>query len=260
MQGFVGGVQTVAVWGLILILTAGFVFLALYMRMLMEAQKQHVSSLAQNEVISSASSTLSMKKHGHLVPKLVKSLQAVRRHQISPHSASLKSIGNFGKPGRKILLGMIAFLVGVSLTAGTVVYGANRFHWMGQPNLPMNKTEEHPSAAVLPTLKPVPKETDHAASPPPEVSPEDVMMIEQKQVLGAATSKNLVKVAVEGKGVKMHQTAAGASEVVKIFHEDRVVEKLGAEQGWIHVSYSQVDRPEIVVDGWISQEFIKALP
>ena len=35
LLGFVGGVQTAAVWGLVLILTAGFVFLAIYMRTLM---------------------------------------------------------------------------------------------------------------------------------------------------------------------------------------------------------------------------------
>lgn len=35
--GFVGGVQTLAVWGMIIVLIAGFVFLALYIRLLMPA-------------------------------------------------------------------------------------------------------------------------------------------------------------------------------------------------------------------------------
>jgi len=34
LQGFMGGVQVIAVWGLVIILLAGFVFLALYMRVL----------------------------------------------------------------------------------------------------------------------------------------------------------------------------------------------------------------------------------
>lgn len=34
LQGFVGGAQVIAVWGLIIILLAGFVFLAIYMRMI----------------------------------------------------------------------------------------------------------------------------------------------------------------------------------------------------------------------------------
>jgi hypothetical protein len=41
MFGFVGGVQTLGVWGLIIVLIAGFVFLALYIRML--ALQQHKS-------------------------------------------------------------------------------------------------------------------------------------------------------------------------------------------------------------------------
>jgi hypothetical protein len=32
--GFVGGVQALAVWGLVVILVAGFVFLAIYLRMI----------------------------------------------------------------------------------------------------------------------------------------------------------------------------------------------------------------------------------
>ena len=40
MFGFIGGVQTLAVWGLIIILVAGFVFLALYIRTLRIKEKQ----------------------------------------------------------------------------------------------------------------------------------------------------------------------------------------------------------------------------
>lgn len=38
--GFVGGVQTIAVWGMVLILVAGFVFLGLYMRLLLVGQSK----------------------------------------------------------------------------------------------------------------------------------------------------------------------------------------------------------------------------
>ncbi|MBU1031567.1 SH3 domain-containing protein [Patescibacteria group bacterium] len=46
--GFVGGAQTLAVWGLIIIMVAGFVFLALYMRTLRKNEKY----LAQGQKIS----------------------------------------------------------------------------------------------------------------------------------------------------------------------------------------------------------------
>ena len=42
MFGFVGGTQTLAVWGLIIILTVGFVFLALYMKVLVRQEEKGI--------------------------------------------------------------------------------------------------------------------------------------------------------------------------------------------------------------------------
>ncbi len=42
MFGFIGGVQTLGVWGLIIVLVAGFVFLAFYIRMLSLQQHNHI--------------------------------------------------------------------------------------------------------------------------------------------------------------------------------------------------------------------------
>ena len=42
MFGFIGGVQTLGVWGLIIVLIAGFVFLALYVRMLSVQRHNHI--------------------------------------------------------------------------------------------------------------------------------------------------------------------------------------------------------------------------
>jgi len=42
MFGFIGGVQAIAVWGLVIILIAGFVFLALYMRTLTKAELKNI--------------------------------------------------------------------------------------------------------------------------------------------------------------------------------------------------------------------------
>ncbi len=42
LSGFVGGAQAIAVWGLIIIMVAGFVFLALYMRTLRNSEKYSV--------------------------------------------------------------------------------------------------------------------------------------------------------------------------------------------------------------------------
>lgn len=63
--GFVGGVQALAVWGLILILVAGFVFLALYMKLLMRQEKAlQQPQKARPSVAKPAS------RHGHIIKGL----------------------------------------------------------------------------------------------------------------------------------------------------------------------------------------------
>lgn len=72
--GFVGGVQAVAVWGLIIILIAGFVFLTLYMRTL---RLEHLA--LHSDKLASANSPISIKyipPHPPLVP---------HRHLTRPH-------------------------------------------------------------------------------------------------------------------------------------------------------------------------------
>lgn len=55
LSGFVGGIQAVSVWGIILIVIAGFVFLTLYMKKLMREPATNGNGGAINQNVSSAS-------------------------------------------------------------------------------------------------------------------------------------------------------------------------------------------------------------
>lgn len=68
--GFVGGTQTLAVWGLILILTVGFVFLALYMKLLTKKEEK--------EVIQKLAAIKEKEEPVHLHNQKVKSLPRFR--------------------------------------------------------------------------------------------------------------------------------------------------------------------------------------
>src|SRR5690606_27415193 len=71
--GFVGGVQAVAVWGLVIVLTAGFIFLSIYMKMLINNERKS----NPNDV----------------------------------RSKSITKQGKFKKPNKKIIMGILGFII-----------------------------------------------------------------------------------------------------------------------------------------------------
>ncbi|MEN8252805.1 MAG: hypothetical protein ABFQ62_00290 [Patescibacteria group bacterium] len=87
--GFVGGVQTLAVWGLIVILIAGFVFLAIYMRLVSSNTEQKVSLLKLNKdkdekkVAKNQDKDKTEKKHDGNVNKLLSRGKKVLNFKVS---------------------------------------------------------------------------------------------------------------------------------------------------------------------------------
>lgn len=138
MFGFVGGVQTLAVWGLIIVLIAGFVFLALYMQTL-KLREGHIATKIEPE---KRTNEITIKKAETGFGKTVKNLK----------KRLLKIIN---------VKSFVAIWI-VLLVAGTVVLGASFFRRGNLPNLTRNYSDSpeqispnpSPSNAPTPTLIP----------------------------------------------------------------------------------------------------------
>ena len=73
LLGFVGGVQTVAVWGIIIIIIAGFVFLALYMKVMRDEVRPPSDSAKASPVTLSTSPKPTNHRHREIShPRLKK--------------------------------------------------------------------------------------------------------------------------------------------------------------------------------------------
>ncbi|MDP2585471.1 MAG: SH3 domain-containing protein [Candidatus Levybacteria bacterium] len=91
--GFVGGTQTMAVWGLILILSVGFVFLALYMKLLVKQEEKEV----------------------------VKKLSSVKeKEKPTLHSAEVKSLPRF-RHALQLSIILLFFGAGAGLVSGVIL-------------------------------------------------------------------------------------------------------------------------------------------
>lgn len=74
--GFVGGVQAIAVWGLIIIMAAGFVFLALYMKVLRGHEEKGHKAGSLKEKKSKSSKDTPPSLGGFALPKFVRTAMA----------------------------------------------------------------------------------------------------------------------------------------------------------------------------------------
>lgn len=220
LVGFVGGVQTLAVWGLVIILTTGFVFLALYMRMLTVKQK----SLDTTETATPATGHSAQQTKPKL-PTLLAQLPLKKRWHLYAAIAG--------------------YLAVVAVIAVSFFFVAKSKHWFSQ------SSQSNAETANTVEASPAVIAEEQAESQPQE----DLMLSNEKQVLGASVAKELVTINAVGNGINMRELPDSKAKIVKIFHKDTVVEKLGEQNGWVNVSFDPQNDKEPIT-GWVSQEFI----
>jgi hypothetical protein len=154
------------------------------------------------------------------------------------------------KKKHRIGLAVGGYLVMVMGVAGAFVGIAKANQW---------QTQNWSISMVLPSL---PK-TD---TPPSQDDSGLILSAPDSQVLGVSTDNTptaptaspgatLITIHTSGKGVKLHSAADATSSVVKIVHQDTVVQKLGHSANWIHVTYENPKKPGSFITGWVSAEF-----
>lgn len=143
LMGFVGGVQTVSLWGLVLVIVSGFVFLAMYMRALRSETKP---SSPQDEQQSAPSKNI-----------LIQKINSIRyRHRDKP-----------SHPSHKIIRAAIVILVTGGITslsmasvykiykkATTVALAPSNSQVLGAntKNFPLNSELKLPNNNYIPVL------------------------------------------------------------------------------------------------------------
>lgn len=219
MLGFVGGVQTVAVWGLIIVLTAGFVFLALYMRLLTTQLKGHAAAAAPREA----------KEPVVHAPKKIRSLPKLRLPEFPPEYRMLATVG-------------IAIIV--ALLVITVALKSNFFR---QPQ----------TAQPSPTPTSTPKPTVSPTSTPAAMS-EEVMLKDSKQVLGASTEQIVPDYVTSEANVNVRTSPSPSVRIKMVLPKGALLKKIGQERDWINVwvvgTETKTSEP---VDGWVRSDFIE---
>lgn len=211
MFGFIGGVQTLGAWGLIIVLIAGFVFLALYIRML---SLQQYNQIEREQVIKTATI-------------------------------------DFWAPVRLFINRRVIKMVVVAILAAG--FGMLVFNFLSIRTQKNN----------LPAGIPYQKETTTTPTPTPTIKPQktdtenqEIQVIDEKQVLGAITSK--VKVVIpEGDAVNIRKEPSLISEVLGKFWLTREVIKISEKDDWIQIKVNLEKDGVKYAEGWINKEFVE---
>ncbi len=297
LLGSVGGIQTVGTWGLIIILTTGFVFLALYMRLLtQQIQAHHAQPVKKTEAASAAQSAPSNKLAfvfpnippetrfigmlliaivvaGLVIAIALKSnfLQSSRIVQPTPTpkvheiSESHRSPSPSPKSTERLVKALEKYGDSVNLREGP----GKEFALVGT----MKKGQSYP---VLDTLtdktKTVWLELSQAATKKAWVSSAfvedvaqmsstsgsgDVMLKDQKQVLGIATESNLPSYTINEDNVKLRIQPIPDFRFKMILSKGMRVTKIGEEKEWTNVEVSyQEGQSTVGIDGWVKTDYL----
>ena len=200
--GFVGGVQTVAVWGIILVVVAGFVFLSLYFKKLNPAQ------------------TAQVKEDEALLPLPSKEINVAHLSPLAIHHGSLTNNGdNVWKMPAIIALSVV-------LTASGTIFLSR----LAQPkNTPVvNQVITSPIPSPSPT------------STPSSVPNNEIIIKTQKDVLGAENPSFKIDVPVDS-SVNIRNKASSDADIVMTVKETVEVYVFKESGDWSQIGFKESD-------------------
>lgn len=182
LVGFVGGAQAIAVWGLIIIMVAGFVFLALYMRMLQINNGNHNGLFLANEIEASGK-------------------KGTKKHLALPHGSDKPLPKLLPRKILRFALILITFGLITAGISGAVVYQLITTRQLEKKSVLGEKSsiqKQKPSAVVLPSSV-----GDQGQKTQPRIAkiimPEEGVVTLHKYPLGNAAIVTKVKSAQEVK-------------------------------------------------------------
>lgn len=223
--GFVGGVQTIAVWGLILVLVTGFIFLALAMR--------------------------SLTRRKEVLPKVIKTSPVV--HVVANEKIVGSSTIVIHLPKRRSW--MIA-TIGLALLTIILLFRILTSSSQQRSNLlmPVPSVKPLPTIIITPGLGPSPIAT---VSGQRNSLDQTILLNQEKQVLGTQAMDDEVMIVVPDgvPAVNIRLKPIPGSDIVKDVVQDTLAKKTGMKNGWVGVRFMTKNGREII--GWVDGQYIK---
>ncbi len=274
--GFVGGVQTMAVWGLIIILVAGFVFLALYMRAVVSSPSPAQTSATTRSVAAktSAASLAAIFSRDHTPP--TRPTTHPGRSESAVHQPPATIVINLpswlGRSklrwpviGAGLMLGAAVALATWWLTGGSTslvsplpsgISTQKLFakHGLATQPAPQEtavvKSEKQVLGTTTPTLT---NSTDSLTDSTADSSPDSLI----SPLASPLTDTVTIIVPAGVRAVNVRQRPAFDAPLVKDLVSSISARRTGETNGWIGVEFTY-GKNQTKYAGWVSQEFIQS--
>jgi hypothetical protein len=224
LSGFIGGVQTMAVWGIVVVLVAGFVFLGLYIRSLSTSR----------QLINTPPMTT--------IPSRQKSSKSITSTII----IAIFFGTSFGTSST-----LVYFYSGLSKEVQPQVLSATTT--IQNTPTPTSITVSEPTISPEPSLMPSPTPTESTIEIYPTVTPTFVPTIAPLQKISPATvstAKSRV-VVPDFDTVYLYSRPANDSAIVYKITNTQIVDILVESKRWTKVILTKLN-----LEGWVSQDFI----
>ena len=213
--GFVGGTQSLAVWGLILILTVGFVFLALYMKVLVRQEEKEV----------------------------VKKLSSVKeKEKPTLHSTEVKSLPRF-RHALQLSIILLIFGIGSGLASG-VMLGRTSLAPNSQSKIAASPAQE------LEVLSASASAESNSADASQAAVKEAVCENEKKE-----TVKQVKIIVPLGDVINVRSGPSIKSLIITKLKKTSEFTELDRKDGWINIAIEVETEEELYSQGWVSEEF-----
>jgi hypothetical protein len=221
LKGFVGGIQAVAVWGMIVIFIAGFIFLSLYMRLLYQ------QTVTNPEPQLALSLPLSGNRAAVTAPA-------------TPKPASLP----FTLPD-------FSFLTKRRFALSVVVLSSFLFTAITMRQVPLPTVSTPSQQAVMPLSETPPATSSALPIAPLEPVPSPT------PAATASPSAQVLIIPPENQAITLYRLPTVTSTTVAIIDQEEPATVIGETDVWLKVS---LDNRDQTISGWLQKTFAIILP
>ncbi len=246
--GFVGGVQTIAVWGLVIILLAGFVFLALYLKMITQSgsQKKKLSKHQLGSQPLPQSRPATTDRQEVIVDKLF--AQKNHPHEVRAHASKVKR--SFALPA---IVSLALFSLMSLTTLVVVLIGQKRSQQAisspGQKSTStINKTPDYESQS---SSSDQPGDQTQVSAP--------TMLDDNVSVLGSTTeaeSPVLITIPPFAKVVRVRGEPDLSAESVYLIWTNKKATEIAQKDDWIKIRLPNPQAETEPIIGWVWHEYV----
>jgi len=288
LLGFIGGVQIFSVWGLVLILVAGFVFLALYMRLITAHSLRSTRVTSKDSSVKNVNNlieTLSRYISRKMLLKtfigifaliaLILVVKAISPFVINTFKPQIKTTAGVSKeevttspqenkkyieviPEQSNNLVNVRKTPGVqNIKIGELVKGKNYVELARQTD---NKNQEWVEVMLSSSLQ-----GWVLADYVQEVSTGDnntnkldsININDPKDVLGDKTRKNQVEIFVGDTGVNLREGPSTLTKIITTLNSNTQGIKVNGSVGWVEVEIDSSRSASKKIKGWLKEDFVK---